>query len=144
MQQKAKNYVKVQQSAMQKVSEKDKNLIGQSNSEIIQKSEEIGISPYDFMRNPRNFDNKIDSNISKMTYTKVLKDLKCPICLCLLDNPIYIKSCLHRFCKNCIMKIYSSSYFFDSAKFKGKNIVRYVEKNFNRKEIFMKIIQQLI
>ena len=32
----------------------------------------------------------------------VMKNLTCPICQEMVSNPVIYKSCLHRFCSNCI------------------------------------------
>ncbi|CAD8188564.1 unnamed protein product [Paramecium octaurelia] len=35
---------------------------------------------------------------------KIFDELQCPICLSLFEQPVYIKDCSHRFCKECIEK----------------------------------------
>lgn len=38
------------------------------------------------------------------TFEKIKKMLTCPICMEIFKDPVYIKDCSHRFCKQCIEK----------------------------------------
>lgn len=38
------------------------------------------------------------------TFEKIKKLLTCPICMEIFQDPVYIKDCSHRFCKQCIEK----------------------------------------
>lgn len=58
-----------------------------------------------------------DKNKDKHNY----QDLKCVICHEVYTNPVYLKICKHRYCKNCIEKVKNSNYKFCSLC-KGKNI----------------------
>jgi len=64
-----------------------------------------------------NVDHKSYQNIENLGNTKplslhnmispdfirgVMKNLTCPICQEMVQNPVIYKSCLHRFCSNCI------------------------------------------
>jgi len=46
-----------------------------------------------------------DDNIDNKTFEKVKNVLTCPICLDLYREPVYVRECMHRFCRNCIEKI---------------------------------------
>ncbi len=39
------------------------------------------------------------------TFEKVKSLLTCPICLEIFNEPVFVKKCLHRFCKTCIERV---------------------------------------
>lgn len=43
--------------------------------------------------------------IDDETFLKVKNALTCPVCLDIYKDPVYIKKCLHRFCRVCIEKV---------------------------------------
>lgn len=44
-------------------------------------------------------------NADKSTFEKIKQLLSCPICLEIFKEPVFVKECMHRFCKGCIEKI---------------------------------------
>jgi len=43
--------------------------------------------------------------VDDLTFEKVKNLLKCPVCLEIYSDPVYIKECMHRFCRQCIERI---------------------------------------
>jgi E3 ubiquitin-protein ligase RNF1/2 len=43
--------------------------------------------------------------IDEKTFEKVKNLLKCPVCLDIYRDPVFIKECMHRFCRQCIERI---------------------------------------
>lgn len=50
---------------------------------------------------------RIENNdpIDDETFLKIKNVLTCPVCLDIYKDPVYIKKCLHRFCRVCIEKV---------------------------------------
>lgn len=41
----------------------------------------------------------------RLTFERIKQLLSCPICLEIFKDPVFVKECMHRFCKGCIEKI---------------------------------------
>jgi E3 ubiquitin-protein ligase RNF1/2 len=39
------------------------------------------------------------------TFEKVKNLITCPICLEIFNEPVFVKKCLHRFCRTCIERV---------------------------------------
>jgi E3 ubiquitin-protein ligase RNF1/2 len=46
-------------------------------------------------RKPVNDEQKVDD----ITFDRIKQLMKCPVCLEIFKDPVYIKECMHRFCK---------------------------------------------
>jgi len=49
-----------------------------------------------------------NDKIEESTFERVKNLLKCPVCLEIYREPVYIKECMHRFCRQCIERIIRS------------------------------------
>ena len=52
-------------------------------------------------RKPKNDNHVVDEK----TFERVKNLLKCPVCLDIYKDPVFIKECMHRFCRQCIERI---------------------------------------
>ena len=95
--------------------EKDKNGIIKANEKFrqeINKDMSYGLSPYESVCAPRKIENFENIEFTKTQIDRVIKEvLRCNICYEIFQNPVCIKGCLHKFCKQCI-----SDYFFKIKK----------------------------
>ena len=48
---------------------------------------------------------KSEDFITNETFDKVKNALTCPICLEIFKDPVFVKDCMHRFCKQCIERV---------------------------------------
>mmetsp|Transcript_34745 Transcript_34745/g.34399 ORF Transcript_34745/g.34399 Transcript_34745/m.34399 type:complete len:116 (-) Transcript_34745:666-1013(-) len=44
------------------------------------------------------------TGVSKDAFNAFLEIVKCPVCLEVMDDPVNVKTCLHKFCNKCIEK----------------------------------------
>ena len=67
----------------------------------------IGLSCYETVCKPREITNIEGINISPSQIERITKEiLTCSICFGIYQDPVNIKSCLHKFCKKCIETCY--------------------------------------
>jgi len=45
-----------------------------------------------------------DEEIEAEKMKKILEQLNCSVCLDVLDQPMVIKKCLHKFCRDCMQR----------------------------------------
>ena len=70
------------------------------------------ITPIESVGAPRIIKNIHNINFTKEQIDKVIKEiLRCNICYNIIQNPVCVKGCLHKFCKSCI-----SNYIFKIKK----------------------------
>ncbi len=63
----------------------------------------LGLSFYELACQPREIIDTEKVSIDNKKIERVIKDiLRCNICLQIYEDPVNIKSCLHKFCKKCI------------------------------------------
>lgn len=48
--------------------------------------------------------NQTNDFVDLDVFKKIKNMLTCPICLEIFTNPVYVKGCSHRFCRECIQK----------------------------------------
>ena len=67
----------------------------------------IGLTAYESVCAPREISDESKISFSSEQINKVIEEvLRCNICYDLFQNPVSVKGCLHKFCKNCIMDYY--------------------------------------
>ena len=67
----------------------------------------IGLTAYESVCSPREISDESKISFSSEQINKVIEEvLRCNICYDLFQNPVSVKGCLHKFCKNCIMDYY--------------------------------------
>ena len=67
----------------------------------------IGLTAYESVCAPREISDESKISFSTEQINKVIEEvLRCNICYDLFHNPVSVKGCLHKFCKNCIMDYY--------------------------------------
>lgn len=63
----------------------------------------IGLSYYEMVAASRQITDTSKISFSSVQIESIIKDIfKCGICLSIFNDPVNIKSCLHKFCKRCI------------------------------------------
>ena len=92
--------------------EKGNIKINDKNYPQIIKDYSIGLTCYESICKPRMINNESNININQDQINKIIEEIfRCSICYNILNNPVSIKGCLHKFCKNCI-----SDYYFKTKK----------------------------
>lgn len=95
--------------------EKDKSGVIKVNDKFHQeilKDMQYGLSAYESICASRQIQNFENIEFTKAQIDKVIKEvLRCNICFEIFQNPVCIKGCLHKFCKQCI-----SDYIFKIKK----------------------------
>ena len=89
--------------------EKDKSntSVNSLNYNSIVRDMSIGLTAYETVCSPREISDESKISFSKEQINKVIEEvLRCNICYNLFQNPVNVKGCLHKFCKNCIMDYY--------------------------------------
>eukprot|EP00968_Pinguiococcus_pyrenoidosus_P019848 scaffold2224_cov261-Pinguiococcus_pyrenoidosus.AAC.21 len=62
-----------------------------------------GLTLYDIHRKPR-LPTAEEDVVVEVVNDRIIPDLQCHFCLDILDDPVIVMECLHRFCNNCIQK----------------------------------------
>lgn len=42
-----------------------------------------------------------NNKVIQVPFEALWKELRCPICLCIMNNVTLVSACLHRFCQSC-------------------------------------------
>ncbi len=95
---------------------KEETFEGHKRSEIMNAVESndiqnslVGLEYYDSVRAPRMPPTE-QAYVTREMLDKLMSALQCPICLSLMKDAVYVKFCMHRYCKECITKLYSKTY----------------------------------
>ena len=95
-----------------KEEEKGNIIVNDNNIQQLMRGISIGLTAYESICSPRKIVNESKIEFNKDQITKVIEEvLRCTICYNIFQNPVSIKGCLHKFCKNCI-----SDYYFKIKK----------------------------
>ena len=95
-----------------KEEEKGNIIVNDNNIQQLMRGISIGLTAYESICSPRKIVNESIIEFNKDQITKVIEEvLRCTICYNIFQNPVSIKGCLHKFCKNCI-----SDYYFKIKK----------------------------
>ena len=95
-----------------KEEEKGNIIVNEKNIQQLMKNMSIGLTPYESVCCPRKIINEAKIEFTKDQINKVIEEvLRCNICYNIFQNPVCVKGCLHKFCKNCI-----SDYYFKIKK----------------------------
>ncbi len=62
------------------------------------------------IRRPRVAPQESLQYISMEMFEKLKSIVECPICRCLMQSPVYVKPCMHKFCNECITHYYTKVY----------------------------------
>lgn len=84
--------------------EKTKTGDPESEDEDLAENEEKNLESILLLFPSRKINNRTDK-VEDMTFERIKQLLKCPVCLEIFTEPVYIKECMHRFCKQCIERI---------------------------------------
>ena len=95
-----------------KEEEKGNIIVNDNNIQQLMRGISIGLTAYESICSPRKIVNESKIEFNKDQITKVIEEvLRCTICYNIFQNPLSLKGCLHKFCKNCI-----SDYYFKIKK----------------------------
>ena len=95
-----------------KEEEKGNIIVNEENFQQMMRGISIGLTAYETVCSPRKIINESKIDFNKEQISKVIEEvLRCTICYNIFQNPVSIKGCLHKFCKNCI-----SDYYFKIKK----------------------------
>ena len=95
-----------------KEEEKGNIIVNDKNIQQLMKNMSIGLTAYESVCRPRKINNESKIEFTKDQINKVIEEvLRCNICYNIFQNPVCVKGCLHKFCKNCI-----SDYYFKIKK----------------------------
>ena len=87
-------------------------IVNDKNFQQLMKNMSIGLTAYESVCLPRKINNESKIEFTKDQINKVIEEvLRCNICYNIFQNPVSVKGCLHKFCKNCI-----SDYYFKIKK----------------------------
>jgi E3 ubiquitin-protein ligase RNF1/2 len=84
--------------------EKTKSTDQESEDEELSENEERNLENI-LVLFPYRTASEAKDQVDDVTFDKVKNLLKCPVCLEIYREPVYIKECMHRFCKTCIERI---------------------------------------
>ena len=95
-----------------KKEEKGNIIVNDNNFQQLMRGISIGLTAYESVCSSRKIVNESKIEFNKEQISKVIEEvLRCTICYNIFQNPVSIKGCLHKFCKNCI-----SDYYFKIKK----------------------------
>ena len=80
------------------------------------------------IRKPRLADESAEAIILPQAFEKLKTALECPICRCIMRDPVYVKYCLHKYCSECLMRYYKESYASSLSYLTASHSVHPVER----------------